>query len=57
MDIHRDECAFVKVDVQAGESGEGGEDVLETNELGQLALKDDQGVIGVLKGGTRQGRG
>ena len=26
-------------------------------DLGQPALKDDQGVIGVLKGGTRQGRG
>jgi len=57
VNIHGNEGALLKVDVQARELGEGGEDFFKAKELCEVTLEDDKSVIGVLQSGAVEVRG
>jgi len=57
VNIHRNEGAFLKVDVQARELRESGENFLEEKELREFTVEDDQSVVSVLQSGAKEVRG
>ena len=55
--VQGDKSAFIEINVQPAEGGEGGKNVFQANDLFKFTLKNNQGVVRVLKHGAGKMRG
>ena len=55
--VQGDKSAFIEINVQPAEGGEGGKNVFQANDLFKFTLKNNQGVVRVLKHGGREDEG